>query len=71
MGIFSILGFLFNPLQTKMVITPEPVTKIDKRNTVTSKKFDGDVMSANSEQSGSQIPDAWSTILTSLIIVTF
>ena len=24
-----------------------PVTKIDKRNKITSKKFDGDVMSAN------------------------
>ena len=46
-----------------------PVTKLDKRNKITSKKFDSDVMSANCdvififlflanlEQSGSQIPD--------------
>ena len=44
-----------------------PVTKLDKRNRTTSKKFDDDVMSENSdvifrslanlEQSGGRIPD--------------
>ena len=56
-----ISGFLVHPLETKAVIQNchnsitnhnigmklGPVTKLDKRNTATSKKFDNDIMSAN------------------------
>ena len=49
---------------------PGPVTKLDKRNKITSKQFDDDIISANCdttvifqfmanlELSGSRIPDA-------------
>ena len=60
------------------------VTKLDKRNTATSKKIDGDAMSSNFDvivffflfmahlqQSGSRIPDAWSIKLMFSLIVTF
>ena len=55
-GVFSILGFLVNPLSTKIVIILDvvmniessndidmklgPITKLDKRKTTTSKKID-------------------------------
>ena len=52
-GVFPISGFLVNPLEKKIVITPELVmiltwnlTKLDKRNK-TMPKNDVDVMSAN------------------------
>ena len=60
-----------------------PVTKLDKRNKTTSKKFDDDVMSeivtslsffgflANLEQSGDQIPDTESAKVIFSVIVTF
>ena len=60
----------------------EPVTKLDKKNTATSKKLDDDVMSlivtsssffrfmASLQQSGSRIPGAWSIRLTFSLIVT-
>ena len=60
-----------------------PVTKIDKRNTATSNKFDDDVISVNFnviviltimvnlEQSGIRSPGAWSVKLTFSLIVTF
>ena len=53
-----------------------PVTKLDKRNTATSRKLDDDVLSANNdvivtfqnmanlEQSGSQTSDSWSPDIT-------
>ena len=59
------------------------VTELDKRNTVMSKNFDDDVMSAycdiiaffqfmaNLQPSRSRIPDAWSTKLTSSLTITF
>ena len=56
-GVFPISGFLFNPLERKIVITLKPVmiltlnfdqvTKFDKRGTAMSKKVNGDVMSPN------------------------
>ena len=60
-----------------------PATKIDKRNTKTSKKFDDDIMSKNCdviaifpistnlEQSGNRIPNAQSLKLIFSLIVTF
>ena len=48
-----------------------PVTKIDNENTATSKKIDDVVMSANLEQRGSWIPDAWSVIIKFPLTVTF
>ena len=60
-----------------------PVTKLDKRNKITSKKFDDEVMSANCdvivifvfltnlEQSGGRIPDAESVNFSFSLIVTF
>ena len=53
--VFPISGFMVNPLQKKIIITPElamilkleSVTKLDKRNKKTSRKFDDNVMSAN------------------------
>ena len=60
-----------------------PVTKLNKRNKTTLKKFDDYVMSANSdviiifrltanlELFGSRIPDAWSIKLIFLLIITF
>ena len=60
-----------------------PVTKFDKRNKITSKKFDDDLMSkivtsllffqftGNMEQSISQIPDASSVKHIFSLIVTF
>ena len=59
------------------------VTKLDKRNKTTSKKFDDDVMSknltslsffqfmANLEQSESRIPDAETVKIMFFLIVTF
>ena len=53
-----------------------PVTKLDKRNTATSRKLDDDVLPANNdvivtfknmanlEQSGSQTSDSWSPDIT-------
>ena len=62
----------------------EPVIKLDKINTTTSKKIDDDVMSVNCEiivifpiygqslqTSRSQIPDAWSIKLTFSLTITF
>ena len=58
-GVFSISGFLVNPLSLikenchnsrtsdHIDIKPGPVTKPDKRNKTTSKKFDVDVVSEN------------------------
>ena len=60
-----------------------PVTKLDKREKATSKKFDDDVMSencdiivisgflANLEQSGCRIPDTESAKAMFSVIVTF
>ena len=60
-----------------------PVTKLDKRNRSTLKKFDDDVMSANCDNiaffrftanfqpSGSWIPSVWSIKLAFSLIVTF
>ena len=60
-----------------------PVTKLDKRNTATSKKIDDDVMSKNGEvivffrfmanlqSCGSRIPDAWSKKLKCSLITNF
>ena len=48
-----------------------PVTKIDNENTATSKKIDDVVMSANLEQPGSWILDAWSVIIKFPLTVTF
>ena len=60
-----------------------PVTKLDKRNKKTSKKFDDDIMSGNCnvivifqfmdnlEQSESKIPDAISVKLTFSITANF
>ena len=59
-----------------------PVTKLDKRNMATSKKFDDDVMSSNFDVSvifriygnlrpfGSRILDAWSIKLTFSLTIT-
>ena len=59
------------------------VTKLDKRKTATSKKFDNYVMSGNwdiivffqfmvnLQPSESQIPETWSIKLTFSLIVTF
>ena len=47
-----------------------PVAKLDKINTVTSRKFDDNFMSAyfpiytNLERFGNRIPDAWSVKIT-------
>ena len=62
----------------------ETVTKLDKRNTSTSKKFDRDIMSANCyvivfffqlittlQPSGSWIAEAWSIKLIFSLIATF
>ena len=56
-GVFPISGFLVNPLQKKIVNNSRtgddidmklgPITKLHKRNKITSKKFDDDVMSKN------------------------
>ena len=46
-GVFSISGFLVNPLSKKIILTW--VTKLDKRNKATSKMFYDKVMSANCE----------------------
>ena len=55
-----------------------PVTKLDKRNKITSKNFDNDVMSencdvivANLEQSGGRIPETESANVMLSVIVTF
>ena len=54
MGVFLISKFLVNLLLKKIAITPDgidvnlrPVTKRDKRNKTTSKKFDDDGMLEN------------------------
>ena len=49
-GVFLIFGFLVNPLRNSTTsddidMKLRPVTKLDKRNKATSKKFDDDVMS--------------------------
>ena len=60
-----------------------PISKLDKKNTATSKNFDDDVMSVNCdvivifrfmvnlEQTGSRIPDAGCVKLTFSLRVTF
>ena len=49
-----------------------PVTKLDKRNKTTSKKFEDDFMSANCDViDGGRIPDADSVKLTFSLTVTF
>ena len=79
--VFRISGFLINPLQKNchdsrtsndIDMKLGPVTKLDKRNTATSKKLDDDVLSANYdaivifrfmanlERFRSRISDAWS-----------
>ena len=92
-GLFPISGFLVKPLlnenchnsrtSTNIDMKVGQITKLDKRNTATPKKFGNNVMStscdvfsffqfiANLEQNGFQIPDAWFIKLTFLLIVTF
>ena len=53
-----------------------PVTKLDKKNTTTSKILHGNIMAANHvkfdlEETGGQVPDAWTVILTFSLIATF
>ena len=54
-----------------------PVTKLDKKNTTTSKILHGNIMAANHnvkfdlEETGGQVPDAWAVILTFSLIATF
>ena len=44
-----------------------PVTKLDKKNTATSKKIDNDVMPANWDV----VPDAWFVKLTLSLTIAF
>ena len=80
-AVFPISGFLVNPFQKNcddsrtsndIDMKLGPVTKLDKKNMATSKKFDDDVLLANYvvivifqimailEQIRSRISDAWS-----------
>ena len=93
MGVFPVSGFLLKSLINKnghnsrtsndIVIKLGPVTKLDKRNRATSKKFDDDFVltnynvvvfffrfMANLEHSGTRILDAWSITFTFPLIVT-
>ena len=91
-GIFPISGFLVDPYRQKFLncrtsndtdINLRPVTKLDKRNTATSKKLTMTPCQqivtllsffqfmTNLEQSGSSIPDAWSVIFKFPFILTF